>query len=344
MKNTMVENTDSLDFTPLQRHFRLRDIYKVVEQSTATRSILIALSIICSLTLVLLLIAAVISSEILGFFTSSLLTIGFFLLLSYTLTKSALYSFKLKEFAKLNDLTYVSARTKDRKGLLFSSGHSHSIIDGLRLHDESSPDLLEIANYTYSIGYGKSEVFHPYAYVRMRLPRHIPNMVLDASSNNFLRSFTNLPASIKDAQRLSLEGDFNEHFNLYVPKDYERDALYIFTPNLMLALLEYSADLDIEIIGDELYFFKKGTFRLTSPKELKRLITLSNRIHAIIFRNAENYWDFRTKKRASNRIAKNGRTLRKNFVFRSSLWAIIIGLVVITLALIGYVSLTYVPN
>ena len=37
-------------------------------------------------------------------------------------------------------------------------------------------------------------------------------------------------------QVLSLEGDFDRYFTLYCPKEYERDALYVFTPDLMALL------------------------------------------------------------------------------------------------------------
>ncbi|GAA1220365.1 hypothetical protein GCM10009655_19930 [Rhodoglobus aureus] len=62
-------------------------------------------------------------------------------------------------------------------------------------------------------------------------------MVLDARANNQLFGFSNLPKSFARDQVLKLEGDFNEHFTLYSPRHYERDALYVFTQHPMTSTL-----------------------------------------------------------------------------------------------------------
>ncbi|MEO7546479.1 MAG: hypothetical protein ABIT21_09370 [Terrimesophilobacter sp.] len=76
----------------------------------------------------------------------------------------------------------------------------------------------------------------------------VPNMILDAKSNNFL--WTNLPQNFSRNQVLSLEGDFDKHFTLYCPKEYEHDALYVFTPDLMTRLIDHAAGYDVELVDD----------------------------------------------------------------------------------------------
>ena len=56
------------------------------------------------------------------------------------------------------------------------------------------------------------------------------------------------------AQRLSLEGDFDDYFTLYCPETYERDALYLFTPDVMARLIDRVRGFDVEIIDDWLFF------------------------------------------------------------------------------------------
>jgi hypothetical protein len=96
-------------------------------------------------------------------------------------------------------------------------------------------------------------------YLAIRLPRRLPHMILDAKSNDRgpFSSLLNRPAA---DQALSLEGDFDSHFRLYVPSGYERDALYVFTPDLMALLIDESGDLDVEIRDDRLIVYKPGGF------------------------------------------------------------------------------------
>lgn len=53
-------------------------------------------------------------------------------------------------------------------------------------------------------------------------------------------------------QRLSLEGDFDRHFALYCPAGSERDALYLFTPDILALLIDRVRGLDVEVVGDRL--------------------------------------------------------------------------------------------
>lgn len=64
-------------------------------------------------------------------------------------------------------------------------------------------------------------------------------------------------------QRLSLEGDFDTHFDLYCPVGYERDALYLLTPDVMALLMDHAADYDVELVDDWVY--------LTTPRDVVTL-------------------------------------------------------------------------
>src|SRR5690606_32829643 len=76
-----------------------------------------------------------------------------------------------------------------------------------------------------------------YAYVALRLETMLPHFVLDATRNN--RTFgSSIPMPIAGGQTLSLEGDFDSHVTLHCPQGYERDALYVFTPDLMALLID----------------------------------------------------------------------------------------------------------
>ncbi|GAB3126967.1 hypothetical protein GCM10027056_25480 [Glaciibacter psychrotolerans] len=96
-------------------------------------------------------------------------------------------------------------------------------------------------------------LFNKWHYVAVTLPAPLPHLILDATSNR--RISTELPVEFKQAERLSLEGDFDKSFQLYSPPEYRRDALYVLTPDLMAALIDDAGSYNVEIIDSTLVFF-----------------------------------------------------------------------------------------
>lgn len=107
-------------------------------------------------------------------------------------------------------------------------------------------------------------------YFAITLPRKLPNFVLDADRND-RGPFSSLLNRPRSSQRLPLEGDFDSHFRLYAPKGYERDALYVFTPDLMALLIDETGDLDVEVRDDRFIVTKPGGFDFRSPATWERL-------------------------------------------------------------------------
>ena len=73
------------------------------------------------------------------------------------------------------------------------------------------------------------------------------------------------PATFDRDQRLSLEGDFDTYFSLYCPEGYERDALYLFTPDIMARFIDNAAALDVEIVDDWLFLYAKTDLSTLNP-------------------------------------------------------------------------------
>ena len=126
------------------------------------------------------------------------------------------------------------------------------------------PRFVEFANYQYTTGSGKNRTTHRWGYVAIKLDVPLPNIVLDATSNNGLFG-SNLPATFDRDQKLSLEGDFDEYFSLYCPEGYEQDALYLFTPDIMARFIDHAAALDVEIVDDWLFLYGKREFSSLDP-------------------------------------------------------------------------------
>lgn len=190
-------------------------------------------------------------------------------------------------------------------GMIFTSGHSKVIKNALISVDET-----EIGNFTYVTGSGKNRSTHNYGYVKVKLPRRLPHMVLDSKHNNFW-AFSNLPATFDKSQVLSLEGDFNNYYTLYAPKQYERDALYVFTPDVMAAFVDAGAKYDAEVIDDSLYIYHVIHFRLDSEEELLSLQKIVNAIGGELKQQTRRYQDERAASTESNVVAAQGARLKK---------------------------------
>ncbi|MFC8680765.1 hypothetical protein ACFT30_04525 [Microbacterium ureisolvens] len=171
--------------------------------------------------------------------------------------------YRLDRFARANAMRY-EPRLDDPglPGMIFSIGssrHSSDLVRGER------PRFVEFANYRYTTGSGKNRQTHQWGYVAVKLDTPLPHIVLDATSNNGLFG-SNLPLTFDRDQRLSLEGDFDRYFSLYCPADYERDALYLFTPDIMARFIDNAAALDVEIVDDWLFLYAKRDFSTLDPQ------------------------------------------------------------------------------
>lgn len=215
---------------------------------------------------------------------------------------------RFEQFARDNDLTYLhDEESPDYDGVIFSSGNQRHLYDRFQSND------FEIGNYRYTVQHGKSSTTYKYGYIRIQLQRNVAHMLLDGKSNNtniFGASFSNLPIAMNKDQTLSLEGDFNEHFTLYAPKEYERDALYIFTPDLMALLIDQVAKFDVEVIDDQLFVYG-SEFHLVDEKVWQRIFAIITNVGQKTISQTDYYADERVGDRTANVVAAEGRRLRR---------------------------------
>lgn len=170
--------------------------------------------------------------------------------------------YRLDRFARANAMSYLPRLAAPQlPGMIFSLGTSREAVDLVR---GERPRFVEFANYRYVTGSGKNRRTHLWGYVAVKLDVPLPHIVLDASGNNGLLG-SNLPRSFDRDQRLSLEGDFDRYFSLYCPVGYERDALYLFTPDIMARFIDNAAALDVEIVDDWLFLYAKRDFSTLDP-------------------------------------------------------------------------------
>ena len=169
--------------------------------------------------------------------------------------------YRLHRFAQANGMSYEpKIADPPLPGMIFHLGRSRQSTDLVR---GTRPRFVEFGNYQYTVQSGKNSTTYRWGYVAVKLDVPLPHIVLDAKGNNGFGS--NLPASFQKAQRLSLEGDFDEHFTLYCPAGYERDALYLFTPDIMARFIDNAAQLDVEIVDDWLFLYTQRKVSTLDP-------------------------------------------------------------------------------
>jgi len=216
--------------------------------------------------------------------------------------------YRLDRFAAANGFTF-SPRDADPTypGAIFQLGRSRTALDHLR---SASDRFLDYGNYQYVTGSGKNQTTRTWGFLALQLDRALPNMVLDARANNGIFG-TNLPATFRKDQVLSLEGDFDKYFTLYCPKEYERDALYVFTPDLMALLIDTASPYDVEIVDTWMFVYSSSPFDLRQPAVHQRLLGIVDTVGAKTLSQTDRYADERIGDPAVNLVAPQGRRLRR---------------------------------
>lgn len=157
---------------------------------------------------------------------------------------------------------------------------------------------------------------------------------MDAKGNNGSFGISNLSPDIDRGQRLQLEGNFNEYFDVYVPRGYERDALYVFTPDVMQRILDSATKYDIEIIDSDLYIYQRGRLSLRSGEQLKELLSIADSVREKIVSQSDYYADYRVNDRNLNVVAPQGARISQRLAW----WRVVIVVIVIGAILMNILS------
>ncbi len=236
--------------------------------------------------------------------------------------------YRLRRFATANGLRFFTVGDDPGlPGMMFSGGIKSSRMEHLR---SATGDDFEYGNMTRMDAGGSKPSYTDGGYLAIKLKTSLPNIVLDARRNN---SFFNDSAlqPLDRTQVLSLEGDFDKHFTLYCPEGYERDALYIFTPDLMALLIDNAADFDVEIVDNWLLVYQSKHFDLRHPIVHKRLLGIVDNVAAKALSQTERYRDERHGSFRNRGVAPAGRRLATTI----SISGVIIGILVVGFPIVG---------
>jgi hypothetical protein len=227
----------------------------------------------------------------------------------FSLYRKAVSQAKLARMAIANGMaTRFNVPDPNYNGLYFQHGDDRKLLELLEVTENGSL----IGTYKYTTGSGRSRSVHTLCFARTTLTRRLPHIVLDNVKNNFWK-FTNLPTIFSSDQKLSLEGDFNNTFTLYAPKEYERDALYVFTPDVMLAFIESGYDIDAEIVDNHLYVYFDGHYSLENEQFLGSVYNIIQKLGHEVEQQSNYYSDERVASHAINAVGTQGQRLKSGF-------------------------------
>jgi hypothetical protein len=168
---------------------------------------------------------------------------------------------RLAAFAEANGFDYRVGPIALQRDMPWRSRGSANLH---RVFRSREPRGIEMANYEV-IGNRKNLAAPFGGYCALRIPVALPHILLRAQDGR-RRGMTGAGAPA-DAQRLSLEGGFDRHFQLYCPIGYEADALYLFTPDVMARLLDHVRGFDVEIVDDWLLLVTTKDLVTTRPED-----------------------------------------------------------------------------
>lgn len=224
----------------------------------------------------------------------------------------------LSKFAGLNQLDFMPyVENPDNSGVIFQEEWSRDKISRNVLSGTLGGKL------NFQMGWYENKVTLDHAtrywrYLRIDMNRNLPHVILDSTVDNVNilgKVFNNLPDDIDPNQRLSLEGGFNDYFTLYAPKDYERDALYIFTPDLMALLIDGATWCDVEIVDNQIYFYSAyNKFDYVREMEFVwKAFRIMSIMGAKLYNQTDYYADERIGNWQLNVVADQGKRL-KNYM------------------------------
>jgi hypothetical protein len=280
------------------------------------------------------------SSAGIGALVFALLFVGFFGLVIVLALRGVIGAggrwerwYRLDGFAAANGLSFSPIDADPQyPGSIFGSGRARLALDHLR---SATDRFLDYGNYRYTTGSGKNSTTHNWGFLALQLDRSLPHMVLDAKANNGLFGGSNLPATFSKDQVLSLEGDFDNYFTLYCPKQYERDALYVFTPDLMALLIDNASPFDVEIVDRWMFVYSAAAFDLRQPATHQRLLRIVDTVGGKTLTQTDRYSDERIGDFTANVVAPQGQRLKRGISVGAIIFLVLFGVIFVGPFLMG---------
>lgn len=180
----------------------------------------------------------------------------------------------MQHFAKINGFLYEEMALRETaSGRLFEVGTNRHISHVLSGKYQNYP--IRIFNYEYVIGSGKHEQTFHFTVLEISFEKtKFPHILLQ-SDKMWRHSYRDILGEIKDT-KIHIQGHFEDHFKLYATEGYEVEVLEIFTPDLLMYLVEKAKYFNIEFSDNKISIFDDKI--LSTKKELNLLFDIAKKI------------------------------------------------------------------
>ena len=187
-------------------------------------------------------------------------------------------------FAKANNYTYQKKGSlPDQTGLIFFIGHSRKYSDIVSGMYRSWTFWLFM--YTYTIGYGRNSQTYNRAVMAVNFNVALPAFVL--RRHKLFQILEEEGESFKSngyTEKVNLEGDFSEHFQVYIKPNSQVDVLSILSPDVM-EMLKGLDKYEIEMAANGVFYIYCHGY-ITKKQSLIDVYTIVEAIAAKIGRYA----------------------------------------------------------
>ena len=243
---------------------------------------------------------------------------------------------KLERLAVDNGLTFVERGTPPQfPGCIFTTGTTTPYVHSQ--FSSTAPNTVIFGNYypISTLADGPMLIAAPspgkaWGFLAIRLQRSLPNLLLVSTTREPGDMF--LPVSPNPREALSLEGDFDNYFTLYCPAQFEQDALYVITPDLMALLIDQATPFDVEIAEDWMFFYSRIPFDMLDRSMYERLFDILLTIGGKVGHQTSHYT---TTVVANPRLEPRARALRSFLSRPLGLGTVLIVVNVVGLALLA---------
>lgn len=174
-----------------------------------------------------------------------------------------------KQLADINGWRYTNHGAPEQElGVMFRSGKymkkSHIISGNINNRQ------FRIFNYEFGVkGSSEKGIVYHYTVFAFKFNGFFPHIYLNNSHNSY---------GVNVGEKIPLPAEFEKKFSLSAPKEYEIEALEIFTPDVLTSLLDGGFTYDIEFVNQEMLIFSEGQINNFEKleKEFRRALELED--------------------------------------------------------------------
>lgn len=141
-----------------------------------------------------------------------------------------------------------AAAIPENQGILFQRGSNRKALHILTGTLAGRP--VKLFEYEYSERVGDDKIRYRYTILSFAFRGSFPHLYLDRLKNG--------PGNVV-GEHIPLPSDFEKKFALYAPREYEIEALQIFTPDLLYRILELGIPYDVEFAQGNLCVIIQGS-------------------------------------------------------------------------------------